>query len=519
MGAIKDDLLETGAELRETHISRVFLTDRDAYKVKKPVSMGFLDFSTLEKRREACEAELELNRRLAEDVYVAVVPVRRDASGYHRIEGEGDIVDWAVHMRRLADSERADRRLEDDRLNESHLERLATRLARFHDVEPPPDAAPFGSIAIIRENVEENFQQVAGAIDDYLEPRQVAEVENWQRAFLVDQAQRFEQRVETGRIRDGHGDLRLEHVYIDDAGSPTVIDCIEFNDRFRWGDVCADVVFFAMDLAWHRRVDLAERFLAIYAREANDYDLYPLVNFYESYRAFVRGKIASIVASDPSADHLSKERASDEARRYFLLALASERRSLLPPSVVAVVGQIASGKTTVAERIARMSSAPAVDADRTRKHLAGVGAQTPLREAAWQSAYSPGFTETVYSELFRRAESVLVSRRPVVLDASFRAASMRTEARALAERHGVPFVFVECRVDPPVSRARLRERERTTGVSDGRLEILDAFVSRFEPVEELPDSEHVVLDTSRPIDENVEILRGRLTSWPDGFTG
>jgi hypothetical protein len=498
-------------ELRETHISWVFLGDKDAFKVKKPVSLGFLDFGTIEKRRRACEAEVQLNRRLAPDVYLGVVPVTLDASGRHRFGGEGATVDWAVHMKRLPDAHRADVRMERNELGGEDVERIAERVARFHrECGASETAAQFGTVDAIRFNVIENFEQTKASIHRYLDPDQVKELEVSQLRFLKERRSLFEERLRRGRVRDGHGDLRLEHVYLDENGEVAILDCIEFNERFRFADVCADVVFLAMDLAWHRRVDLAERLIARYARDADDYDLYPLADFYQSYRAFVRGKIASMTASEETASLKARERAAAEARRYFLLALASERKPLVPARVVAIGGVIASGKSTFASALGREMPAPVVDADRTRKHLAGVAAEHPLPERPWSGFYSQEFTKQVYSELCRRGSAVLESGRPVVLDASFRARAQRAEAKRLASNNGVPFVFVECRAPDELCRKRLREREKTRSVSDGRLEVFDDFVRSWEPVEELDPSEHVVVDTSEPIALSLEALRRKI---------
>jgi hypothetical protein len=320
-----------------------------------------------------------------------------------------------------------------------------------------------------------------------------------------------------GRVRDGHGDLRLEHVYSEEDGL-RIIDCIEFNDRFRYADVCADLAFLSMDLAWHGRVDLAERLLAIYARDTNDYDLYALVDFYESYRAFVRAKVATMLAGDSEAPAGTRERASHEARRYYRLALAAERPPVVPPMVVAVGGILASGKSTISDRLSLALGGPAINTDWVRKLMAGATPTTKLYEGAWSGAYSPDFTASVYAEVMRFARVVLASGRPVVLDASFRDARMRLEAKRVAEGVGVPFRFVECRCDPEVCRARLRERARGPSVSDGRIEIFDAFLAKWEPVAELPPEEHLVIDTGeRSLDENLSALQSRLPTWPEGI--
>jgi hypothetical protein len=495
----------------------VFLLERDVYKIKRSVNLGFVDFTTLERREAACRAEVSLNARLAPGVYRGVDPVRLDRDGRASLSAEGPIVDWAVHMRRLPDGQRADVLLASGELDARGVDAIAMLLARFHAEARTDDVvSAFGNPEVIARNVEENFAQTHRVIEAYV-PDEAAEIVRWQTAFLHGHAPLFAKRVAAGRVRDGHGDLRLEHVYLDGKDEPTIIDCIEFNDRFRFADVCADVAFLSMDLRAHGRVDLAERLLAHYARETNDYDLYALVDFYESYRAFVRAKVAAFLAADSRVDEATRARAAGEARHHFLLALAADRRSMLLPAVVAVGGIIASGKSTVAERLADEMSAPVVDADRTRKSMVGVDPHHPLHEAAWAGAYDPGFTERVYGEVMRRAEIVLASGRPVIIDASFRSPTMRAKARERAVAHGVPFRFIECRADPEVCRARLAQRTRTAGVSDGRLDVFDAFRSRFEPVTELPPTEHVVLDTTRPVDESLGVLRRYLETWPLGF--
>jgi predicted kinase len=260
-----------------------------------------------------------------------------------------------------------------------------------------------------------------------------------------------------------------------------------------------------MDLAAHGRIDLAERFVARYARTSNDFDLYALVDFYEAYRAYVRAKIAVI----------RHDRA--EARRHLLLALSSTRASLLRPALVAVGGLIASGKSTLAERLGGMMSAPVVEADRTRKHMLGVEATAPVTAGAWSGAYDPAFTERVYAEVLRRANVVLASGRPVIVDASFRSAAMRRAARELAVAHGVPFRFIECRVPREVALGRLSEREKARSVSDGRTAIFDDFCARYEPPDELSPEERLTIDTSARPDETADAARRFVATWPPGL--
>jgi len=517
MGTIPEDLKGPEVELEETHISWVFLHPEEVFKVKKPVAMGFLDFSTPELRRQACEAEVELNRRLAPGIYRGVLPITRGPDGRHRLRGEGPAVDWAVEMRRLPLARRADQLLAAGHLGPEELEAIATHLASFHaSARCDGETGHYGAREVIAGNVRENFEQTRETVADYISPAEAAEIEAWQLTFLAEHGPLFARRIETGRVRDGHGDLRLEHVYLE-GDEVTIIDCIEFNRRFRFADVAADVAFLSMDLASRDRADLAEIFLAAYAREANDFDLYPLVDFYESYRAHVRAKVASFMAAG-DGDLPRREMAAAEARHHYLLALACERRSLLPPVVVAVGGWIAAGKSTVARRLGQHLAAPVVDADRTRKHLLGVEATTPVHVGPFEGAYSATASIGVYAELRRRAGAVLASGRPVVVDASFRSRQERARFRELAREVGVPFTFVECRVSPEIARERLALRDRERGVSDGRLEIFDAFHARFEAVTELPPEEHFVLDTTRDPEENLARLVEVLPAWPPGLT-
>lgn len=508
----------------ETHISWVFLVGDQVWKLKKPVDFGFLDFTRVEARRAACEAEVVLNRRLAPEVYLGVEPLcrRPDGSVHVGAPGEGDVrLDWAVHMRRVPDADRADVRLAEGRLGFDEVGRIAQRIAAFHAAcRADDDTARFGTPAAVAVNVAENVAQTREALPELLDPDDAREIVAAQTGFIEAHDAVFHARIAAGRVRDGHGDLRLEHVYLDDAGGVLALDCIEFNDRFRYADVAADLAFLAMDLTLHGRADLAEHLLAAYAEAANDHDLYRVVDFYEGYRAFVRAKVATFVAADPSAPAAVRERARAAARHGFLVALGSHRPRALAPMVVAVGGPVAAGKSTVARQVSRWLAAPIVEADRTRKAMLGVSATTRLTEPGWKGAYDPRFTEEVYREVVRRGEVVLGSGRPVVLDASFRSAAFRREARALAARAGVPFRFVECQAPREVLAERLRARERDPSrVSDARVQILDDFLKAWEPVEELAAEEHVRLDTRSTLAETLDTLRARLPSWPAGLTG
>jgi uncharacterized protein len=507
LGELVKDLQAGSEALIETHISWVFLGRHEVFKVKKPVDFGFLDFTELSSRERACRSEVELNARLAPGVYLGVVPVTRGQAGEHVFGGSGEVVDFAVRMRRLPVEARADLRLEADQLRWEEVEALAVAVAGFHArAERGPRIGEHGSVRAIARNVEENFVQANAALRALVSEATEREIEERQLAFLAQHPDIFERRVASDRICDGHGDLRLEHVYFTDRASPIVIDCIEFNERFRFADTCADVAFLSMDLAFYERVDLKERFLAAYARESHDYELYSVVDFYESYRAYVRAKVNALSLAS-AASFEARQRLERQARRYLLLALAAERPAFGTPRLIAVGGIIASGKSTFADALGADLGVPVISSDRTRKALLGVEPLEPLRHEPWQRGYAPELTTRVYEELMRLSRVVLQSGRSVVLDATFASRQSRSMARATASELSVPFCFVECRVPQDVARARLRERASGASVSDGRLEIFDQFLARYEGVTELEPTEHFIADTTVALPEHIRRLR------------
>jgi aminoglycoside phosphotransferase family enzyme/predicted kinase len=511
------ELQRAGYELIETHISRVYLRAGDVYKTKRALNLGFLDFSTLAARHAACVAEVELNKRLAPDVYLGVValvvaPDAELAFISEHAASEREVIDWAVHMRRLSDEQRADSLLARGQLGARELEAIARMLARFHaQARCDAETARYGDPSAIAANVEENFRQVASTTDDFLSRGQSERLAAYQRTFLREHGDLLRARRDGGFVRDGHGDLRLEHLYREANGGQFIaIDCIEFNERFRYADVCADVAFLTMDLRYHGRPELADLLLAAYVTEAQDYGAYGVVDFYESYRALVRAKVTSFLASDAEVATATRTRAAAEARRYYLLSLSAAERPIAPACLIVTFGLIASGKSTLANALCEQLGAPVLCADRTRKQLLGVDPEAPRREAPFVGAYAPEVTERVYATMLARARDVLASGRSVLLDATFSARSQRERARELAAALGARLLFVECRSGRELTLSRVRARAAAPSVSDGREEILDAFAARFERATELEPGEHIVVDSARELAESVATVLSKL---------
>jgi hypothetical protein len=303
-------------ELVQTHISLVFLTDNYVYKIKKAVNFGFLDFSTMEKRKYYCEREVELNRRLAADIYLAVLPVTVD-NGTVAIGGKGRIIEYAVKMRRLPMECVMIRLLRENRLSGEMVERVARRIALFHaEAGGSSQIDKFGSTEIIRNNTDENFAQTQKYVGKSITKSQYDTIRTFTEDHLNNRSDLFQRRIAEGKIKDCHGDLHLEHICITEP--IRIFDCIEFNDRFRYSDTAADIAFLAMDLDFHGRRDLSQALMEAYVRFSGDKGVLDMVNFYKVYRAYVRGKVISFRLDSP--DLTSQEETLRTAQKYFSLA-------------------------------------------------------------------------------------------------------------------------------------------------------------------------------------------------------
>jgi aminoglycoside phosphotransferase family enzyme/predicted kinase len=494
-----------GVTLASTHASWVFLTDDEVWKVKRPVSLGFLDYSTPEKRRRCCEEETRLGARLAPGVYLGVTPVYHGWAGF-TFTGPGAVVDHALRMRRLSDADSARALLAAGRLEPDLVGHLAERLAAFYRAAPAVPEA--GDPAVLAENVAQNRAQTLPFSGRFVERELVESVHAWQRETLDAHDALLRERVAAGRIRDGHGDLRLEHVYFPGgpAAAAIVIDPIEFDPRFRCQDVALDVAFLAMELAVEGRSDLAAFFLTRMARDGGDYAFYPLLDLYLSYRACVRAKVACFVAADPATAADKARRKASEAARLFAFADLCTRPAGHHPGVVAVSGTIGVGKSTVADALGRALRLPVVSSDATRKTTTGLAPT----DRGGPELYTPEMDRTTLDAMIAHARSVLGSGRGVVLDATFRDSATRARVLALARELGRPFLLAEVRCDEETVRSRLRRRSRGPSVSDAGEELLPAIGEQWEPPDELDQGQRVVVDGAGPPEDAVRALERAL---------
>lgn len=307
--------------LVQTHISLVLVADRFVYKIKKPVNFGFLDFLTLDKRAFYCRRELNLNRRLAQEVYMDVLPVFFDGKRYSMRERGGEIVEYAVRMKRIPSSRLMISLYKKGGLTENHLRRLAGILADFHrKAERTPQIDRFGEPDAFRVNTDENFGQVRKYTGVSIGTKQFNTLVRWTERFYRSNRHLFLDRVKNGKIRDCHGDLHMEHVCF--TRKLSIIDCIEFNDRFRYSDTVADTAFLLMDLEYHGGESLSRKLWSNYEGLSDEKDAEDLLCFYKVYRAFVRGKVISFQIDDPGISPKAKEEAVERARKYFDLAFS-----------------------------------------------------------------------------------------------------------------------------------------------------------------------------------------------------
>ncbi len=491
-------------DFTQTQMSLLFLADDLVYKVKKPVNLGYVDYSTFEARRRYCEHEVQLNRRLCPSAYLGVVPITREPNGRLRVEGEGQVVEHAVKMRRLPQERMLDHLLREGHVTGAMMEAIAARLASFHcEAATSPEISAFGTIEAIRFNTDENFEQTLPNIGTTVRQSDHSLLRDHTNDFLQSHAALLQRRVERNRIRDCHGDLHAAHVCMTD--DICIYDCIEFNDRFRYGDIASEIAFLAMDLDRYRRRDLSDTFSNAYARISADGEIAELMSFYKCYRAVIRGKVEGFKLGDSMIPEEDRNRAKWLARTYFELARSYIRGKGL---LVIMSGLTASGKSTVADGLGQLLAGTVISSDVVRKELAGLPIDTHRYESFGEGIYSPEWTRRTYDEMLRRSKQVLASGGHAILDASFLRSHQRTRAIKMARQMGVRAVLIECDAPYEVLAQRLLDRPAEETISDARPEILEAQISSREEVAEFSDDDHIRIDATQ---DSETILEGLWT--------
>lgn len=491
-------------ELIQTHISYILLTRDFAYKIKKPVDFGFLDFTTLKKRLFFCEEEVRLNRRLAPGVYLGVASVVRKDGGFE-MEGAGEAVEYAVKMKRLPEESLLESSLLRGEVSNSTITRIASVIAAFHSTAATDGRiSSFGSPALIKRNTDENFSQTAPYAPRAISKGLFERVRDYTGDFLRRNEGLFLKRMEGGFIRDCHGDIHSEHISIEDGIN--IFDCIEFNERFRFSDTVSDAAFLSMDLDFHNRADLARLFDSSYFAASGDAEGRGLLDFYKCYRAFVRGKVEAFKSAEPEVSEGERSDSLLAARRHFHLSGLYSSGGWRPALVV-VRGLSGTGKSTVAGLIAEKALFVRLSSDAVRKELAGVKPSEHRREKWGMGIYSEEFTEKTYGELLRRASAFLKEGRSVVLDATFSKKRFIDAARSASAWRRSEFHLIECGASDATVKRHLLERcsreEPGEGVvSDADWGIYLKQKAAFEQIEE----PHLLLSSEFPIEKGMELV-------------
>lgn len=490
----------------QTHISQVFLAGSFVYKVKKPLNLGFLDYSTLQKRKSCCYREVELNRRLSDDIYLGVIGFIKKNGHYKFVEDDLDsneITEYAVKMRRLPEEYFLHHFIEEDSLAREHLDRVADKLASFYrNQNRHNELSKWGKIHTIRVNTDENFDQTTSFIGNTISSNTFEAIRYFTNHYLKDREELFRKRMETGRIVDGHGDLHLEHIHITPE-KVQIYDCIEFNERFRYGDLAADLAFLAMDLDFHNCWKFERYFVDQMAESLEDERLPGIIDFYKCYRAYVKGKVKSFQSAEDDVPEKDRERAKQRAEKYFDLSL---RYALLgsDPVLIIFMGRVGTGKSTLAIHLADKLNIYSISSDYVRKSLAGLPLEERTPASDRPSLYSSEMTRKTYGRMLNSAMHEIAKGRPVILDATFSRKERRQKLREKLEKETIPYLFIEAQASDKTILARLEAREEKQDmISDARREDFRMLDSGYSSPDEINESQILHVCTEPSPDETI----------------
>ncbi|MEX0660659.1 MAG: AAA family ATPase [Balneolaceae bacterium] len=496
----------------QTHISHVYIAGSFVYKFKKAIDFGFLDYSTLQKRKEFCYREIELNRRLTEGVYLGVVGIAEHERGYRFEENpeSQEIVEYAVKMEKLSDEHFLHQYIKEKRLENEHLDRIADILSDFYKKqEKGKELSKWGTVDAIKTNTDENFDQTESFIDHTINGNTFKAINFFTNQYLDKHNQLFQKRIDEERIVDGHGDLHLDHIHITPQ-KIQIYDCIEFNDRFRYGDLAADLAFLAMDLDFNQCRNEERYFVRQMSAKMGDPDLLQIIDFYKCYRAYVKGKVKSLQSVEDEIDEKDRKPLVDRASDYFKLSL---RYALFGsgPVVIVVMGRVGAGKSTIAKHLSDQINSDYYSSDIIRKTLAGItiNERTPLQKR--ESLYSSQMSGETYENLISKAIESFKKGKPIILDATFSNPKLRKKLITTLEKEKIEYKFVETVADNTTIVKRLKEREEKKDViSDARLEDFERVSSFYNSPVEIDNKHMIKINTDHSFGETISQLYTKL---------
>jgi aminoglycoside phosphotransferase family enzyme/gluconate kinase len=481
--------------LVETHISWVLLTGPYAYKIKKPVDLGFLDFSSLEKRRFYCEEELRLNRRLAPSLYLDVVAITGSPDS-PLFAGTGAAIEYAVKMVQFPEEARLDRMLARGELGPSHIDLLARELAGFHGcIAVAGSDQPFGDPDHVYQPVRENFIQIRSRLEAGNEAP-LQRLESWSETSFAGLRQAFEARKRGGFVRECHGDAHLANM-VWFEGRALLFDCLEFSANLRWIDVMSELAFLIMDLDDRGRPDLARRALNAYLEHSGDYAGLAVFRFYQVYRALVRAKVACIRLRQSGVSDAEKNRGRGEYRGY--IDLAGRYTQSPPPALIITHGLSGSGKTWLSQQLLEALDVVRVRSDIERKRLHGLAPHARSGSGIDSGIYSAQAGQRTYAHLAQLATTILRAGHSVIVDAAFLRREQRDRLHAVAQEERAPFVILDTRAPENTLRQRLRQRAaQRHEVSEAGLAVLDHQLATREPLADTEQCHVVSVDGVAP---------------------
>lgn len=477
-------------QLIQTHISYVLLTGDYAYKVKKPVNFGFLDYSTLDKRKHFCTEELRLNQRGAQPLYLEVLPVTQVENQF-QLGGTGKPVEYALLMCSFPQEALFIKMFELGLLGETHMEELGRVVAQYHAKAQTNDyIRTFGEVPQVRAAIEKNYEQTKKYIGGPQTQVQFEETKQYTDNFFEEHSELFASRIQNNWIRECHGDLHLGNICLW-QDKILLFDCIEFNEPFRFVDVMYDVAFTVMDLEARQRPDLGNAFVNKYVEQTGDWEGLQVLPLYLSRQAYVRAKVNSLLLDDPAVPVAGKEEAAATAAHYY--QLASEYTKPRQGQLILMSGLSGSGKSTIARQLARQIRAIHIRSDAVRKHLGGI----PLQERGGDDLYTAEMSQKTYDRLLSLGIMLASQSFPVILDAKYDRQQLRIDAVNQAEFHQLPLQILHCTAPLEVLRERLQKR--TGDIADATAELLEAQQAASEPFTKVEQPYVNTLDTSQPL--------------------
>ncbi len=498
-------------EVIETHISYVLLTGLFVYKIKKPVDLGFVDFSTLEKRKFYCNEEVRLNKRTASDLYLGVVSITGSCDR-PELDGKGEAIEYAVKMRQFDQNHQLDRYLKQRELSSAQIDEFAADIADFHaSLVPAGWDSEFATYESVTQQVLDNFAFCAPCTKSIGLRDALQAIEGWTQESLRNNQARFEQRKRDGFVRECHGDLHLGNLTLLN-NRIVAFDCLEFNADLRWIDTISEIAFFLMDLAYHQRSRQGRLFLNKYLEASGDYAGLYLLRHYLTYRAMVRAKVACIKLQQISDSKHSMKTVQAGFERHVALAKHYTKPAGNTPIII-THGLSGCGKTFISERLLQSADMIRVRSDIERKRLAGLSGQADSHSETGEGLYSKDINRAVYGRLLVLARKIVAAGYPVLVDATFLQSGDRQMFRKLAEELNTSYVILNIQASPETLRRRIKQRlESKSDASEATLDVLKYQQEYAEPLS-MEERHHCVpIDSEGAFDpdsiwKNIQAIR------------